>query len=107
PFSHRGRCSYSQIGVLPHQNRESPRTVGAPAPGAKVSWLDSLFAPRAVLLKPNRGPPHQNWDSPRTVGAPAPGAKVSWLDTLFAPRAVLLQPNRGSSYIKTGVFLEP
>src|SRR5690606_16420771 len=30
------------------------RTVGAPAPGAKVFWFDSLFAPRAVLLHPNR-----------------------------------------------------
>src|SRR5690606_5442911 len=70
-----------------HQDRDSPtpkpgsyQTVGAPAPGAKVPWLDSLshrgrcsytqtgFAPGAVLLHPNRG-------SPRIVGAPAPGAK--------------------------------
>src|SRR5690606_6329642 len=49
--------SYTQTGVLLHQNRNSPRTVGAPAPGAKVLWLDSLFAPRAVLLHLNRGSP--------------------------------------------------
>src|SRR5690606_11001731 len=35
PFSHRGRCSYIQTGILLHQKRGSPRTVGAPAPGAK------------------------------------------------------------------------
>src|SRR5690606_42047582 len=35
----------------------SPRTVGAPEAGAKVLWLDSPFAPRAVLLHLNRGSP--------------------------------------------------
>src|SRR5690606_17270592 len=76
PGSHRGRCSYVQIGILLHQNRDSSRTVGAPAPRAKVFWFDSLshrgrcsYIQIGILLHPNRG-------SPRTVGAPAPGAKV-------------------------------
>src|SRR5690606_30997097 len=60
---------------LLHPNRDSSRTVGAPAPGAKVLWLDSLshrgrcsYVQIGILL-------HQNRGSPRTVGAPAPGAK--------------------------------
>src|SRR5690606_32227590 len=75
------RRSTTKAGILLHQNRDSPtpkpgfsyiktggpsRTVGAPAPGAKVFWFDSLshrgrgsytqtgFAPGAVLLHPNR-----------------------------------------------------
>src|SRR5690606_39294347 len=93
-----------------HQDRDSPtpkpgssRTVGAPAPGAKVFWFDSLshrgrcsYIQIGILLHPNR-------DSSRTVGAPAPGAKVFWLDSLFAPRAVLLHLNRGSPTSKPGL----
>src|SRR5690606_27546306 len=45
------------MGVLPHQNWGFPRTVGAPAPGGKMVWLDTLFTPSAVLLRPNRGSP--------------------------------------------------
>src|SRR5690606_12902385 len=90
----------------------SPRTVGAPEAGAKVLWLDSLFAPRAVLLHPNRvrtegGAPTpspgfssiKTGGSARTVGAPAPGAKVFWFDSVS---------HRGRcSYIQTGILLHP
>src|SRR5690606_17949006 len=57
------------------KNGSPSRTVGAPAPGAKVLWLDSLshrgrcsYVQIGILL-------HQKRGSPRTVGAPAPGAK--------------------------------
>src|SRR5690554_1429641 len=40
---------FRTVAVLLQQNRDSPRTVGAPAPGANgadsVSWLGSAFAP--------------------------------------------------------------
>src|SRR5690606_12272006 len=87
----------------------SPRTVGAPAPGAKVLRLDSLshrgrcsytqtgFAPGAVLPHPNRDSPTPKPGSSRTVGAPAPGAKVLWLDSLS---------HRGRcSHIQIGILL--
>src|SRR5690606_22526796 len=82
----------------------SPRTVGAPEAGAKVFWLDSPFAPRAVLLHLNRGSPTPKPGSSRTVGAPAPGAKALWLDSLshrgrcsYIQTGILLHQNRGSS----------
>src|SRR5690606_20164271 len=96
PFRTEGGAPTPKPGFSYIKTGGPSRTVGAPAPGAKVLWLDTLFAPGAVLLHPNRGSPTPKPGSSRTVGAPAPGAKVLWLDSLFAPRAVLLHPNRNS-----------
>src|SRR5690606_14977808 len=96
PGSHRGRCSYIQTGVLLHQNRDSSRTVGAPAPGAKALWLDSLFAPRAVLLHLNRGSPTSKPELSPHRRSTRPGCEGALARLPFAPRAVLLHPNRDS-----------
>src|SRR5690554_2545995 len=83
-----------------HQDRDSPtpkpgsyRTVGAPAPGAKVFWFDSLshrgrcsYVQIGILL-------HQNRGSPRTVGAPAPGAKGFGPGLRGVSRRAVLRPD--------------
>src|SRR5690606_24133789 len=96
--SHRGRCSYSQIGVLPHQNRGSSRTVGAPAPGAKVLWLDTLFAPRAVLLQPNRGSPTSKPGFSSNRRSTRPGCEGALARHPFRTEAVLRQPAVTNSF---------
>src|SRR5690606_26589202 len=98
-----------------HQDRDSPtpkpgsyQTVGAPAPGAKVLWLDSLshrgrcsytqtgFSPGAVLLHPNRDSPTSKPELSPNRRSTRPGCEGALARLPFAPRAVLLHPNRDS-----------
>src|SRR5690606_6844409 len=88
------RLPFAPRAVLLHPNRNSPRTVGAPAPGAQVRSFDSLshrgrcsYIQTGILL-------HQKRGSPRTVGAPAPGAKGLTGAPGVSRRAVLRPDNR-------------
>src|SRR5690554_4565617 len=99
-----------------HQDRDSPtpkpgsyQTVGAPAPGAKVFWLDSPFAPRAVLLHPNRvrtggGAPTSKPELSPHRRSTRPGCEGALARLPFAPRAVLLHLDRDSPASKPGFF---
>src|SRR5690606_35011905 len=112
PFSHRGRCSYTQTGILLHPNRNSPRTVGAPAPGAKVFWLDSPFAPRAVLLHLNRDSPASKPGFPSNRRSTRPGCEGALARLPFRTEGGAPTPKPGShrgrcSYIQTGILLHP
>src|SRR5690606_4023632 len=60
----RYRRSTTKTGILLLKTGGSPRTVGAPAPGAKVFWFDSLshrgrcsYIQTGILLHQNRGFP--------------------------------------------------
>src|SRR5690606_20725453 len=97
----------TKTGILLHQNRGSPRTVGAPAPGAKVLWLDSLFAPRAVLLRPNRDSPTSKPGFSSNRRSTRPGCEGVLACLPFPTEGGAPTPKPGFSCIKNGVLLEP
>src|SRR5690606_31477880 len=73
-----------------------PRTVGAPAPGAKVFWFGSLSHRGRVLLHPNRDSPTSKPELSPNRRSTRPGCEGALARLPFAPRAVLLHPNRDS-----------
>src|SRR5690606_12435275 len=87
--------SYTQTGG-------SPRTAGAPEAGAKVFWLDSPFAPRAVLLHLDRESPASKpgfFSNRRSTRAGCEGV-LAWRP--FRTEAVRLHLDRDSATSKTG-----
>src|SRR5690606_27970555 len=105
PFRTEGVCSYIQTGILLHPNRISPRTVGAPAPGAKALWLDSLshrgrcsytqtgFAPGAVLLHLNRDSPASKTGFSSNCRSTRPGCEGFWTGAPGVSRRAVLRPD--------------
>src|SRR5690606_2622355 len=100
----RYRRSTTKTGILLHPNRDSSRTVGAPAPGAKALWLDSLshrgrcsYTQTGILL-------HQNRGSLSNGRSTRPGCEGVLVRLPFAPRAVLLHLDRDSPASKPGFF---
>src|SRR5690606_30977988 len=53
PFSHRGRCSYSQIGVLLHRNRGSLSNRRSTRPGCEGFWTGAPGVSRRAVLRPD------------------------------------------------------
>src|SRR5690606_25551810 len=73
PFRTEGGAPTPKPGFSYIKTGGPSRTVGAPAPGAKVLWLDTLshrgrcsYVQIGILLHPNRG-------SPSNCGGPRPG----------------------------------
>src|SRR5690606_14739578 len=93
PFRTEGGAPTPRPGFSYIKTGGPSRTVGAPAPGAKVFWLDSLFAPRAVLLRPNRDSPTSKTGFSSNCRSTRPGCEGFWTGAPGVSRRAVLRPD--------------
>src|SRR5690606_11442167 len=102
PFRTEGGAPTPKPGFSYIQTGGPSRTVGAPAPGAKVLWLDTLFAPRAGAPTPKPGFSYTQTGIFSNRRSTRPGCEGVLVGLPFRTEGGAPTPKPGFSYIKPG-----